>query len=129
MELTPVVGGALATAVLCLLLRQYRPEYSMLLSVACGVMVFLAVISALDPVLDLARQLAGQTGVSSLYGKTMFKALGICYLVQLASDCCRDADQTAIAGKIELAGKAAVVLLALPLFQSLAETALALLRL
>ncbi|MGI5957954.1 MAG: SpoIIIAC/SpoIIIAD family protein [Massiliimalia sp.] len=129
MELTPVVGGALAAAALCLLLKQYKPEYAMMLSAVCGAMVFLAVLSSLSPVLELANTLAGQTGVNTLYGKTLFKALGICYLVQLASDCCRDAGQTAIAGKIELAGKGAIVLLSLPLFESLAETALTLLNL
>jgi stage III sporulation protein AD len=45
--------------------------------------------------------------------------LAVCYLTQLATDACKDAGETAIAGKLELAGKIAIVILSLPLFNSL----------
>ena len=49
----------------------------------------------------------------------LLKALAVCYITQLASDCCRDSGESAVAGKIEFAGKIAVLLIAVPLFESI----------
>ena len=49
------------------------------------------------------------------------KSLAVCYITQMASDSCADAGEKSIAAKIELAGKFAIVLLALPVFDRLTE--------
>ena len=54
------------------------------------------------------------------------KTLGICFLTQFAVDSCKDAGESALASKVELAGKVTVVVMALPLFQSIASTAVSL---
>ena len=56
-------------------------------------------------------------GVAENIG-TLFKCLGVCYVVQLAADSCRDAGQQAIASKVELAGKVTVLALALPMLKT-----------
>jgi stage III sporulation protein AD len=56
----------------------------------------------------------------------LFKTLGLCFLAQFAADSCRDAGENALASKVELAGKLAIVILALPLFEKITSTALAL---
>ena len=53
----------------------------------------------------------------------VLKALGICIVAELGSQCCRDAGETAIATKVELAAKAALVLMSIPIFQTLLEVA------
>ena len=58
------------------------------------------------------------------YTMVIIKALGICYVTQLASDTCQDAGERAMAGKIELAGRVAVLLLSLPMFSSILQIAL-----
>ena len=35
----------------------------------------------------------------------LFKTLGICFLAQFAADSCRDAGESALASKVELAGR------------------------
>ncbi len=40
MELFPFVGIALLGAALCLLFRQYKPEYAMITALACGILLF-----------------------------------------------------------------------------------------
>ena len=55
------------------------------------------------------------------YAVILFKALGICWLAQFAADSCRDAGESALASKVELAGKTAVLLTTLPLFSAVAE--------
>lgn len=128
MEVLPLIGCAMIAAVLCLLLKQYKPEFAVVLSIVAGVLLFLAVFAGLRPVFTTITDLMNRTDIGNVYTKTLVKALGICYLVELASDSCRDAGQTAIAGKVELVGRVAVLLLALPMFQNLADMALGLLK-
>ena len=47
---------------------------------------------------------------------------------QCTQDLCREAGQTALAGRVEFAGKAAMLVAALPLFSALADILLELLR-
>ena len=44
--------------------------------------------------------------------------------VQTAADVCRDAGQTALAGKLELGGRLALLIVALPLFRRLLDLAM-----
>ena len=52
--------------------------------------------------------------------QVLLKALGICYITQLAADTCKDAGQQAIATKVELAGKVAVLAIAMPMLGTIA---------
>lgn len=128
MDVLQLVGAAMISAVLCLLLRQYKPEFAVILAIVSGASLFLAVFSGLQPVFATMTDLMNQTSIGNLYTEVMIKALGICYLVELAADTCRDAGQTAIASKVELIGRVSILLLALPMFQELCDTALGLME-
>ena len=121
MDITSLVGIAVLYAVLCIIVRQYKPEMALGVSIACGILIMCSVISMLAPAAELISQLTASAGLDGGYTRTLFKALAVCYITQLGSDCCKDAGESAIAGKVELAGKAAVVGISLPGFSSLAE--------
>lgn len=128
MDLFAIIGLAVVASAICLLLRQYKPEYAMLVSLMCGVILFAMVLVSLVPALQSLSGLMERTAVSGEYAKALIKTLGVCYVTQLAADSCRDAGQTAIAGKVELAGKVFVVLLSLPLFEHLVDVAFSLIN-
>lgn len=127
MDIISLVGMGVLSAVLCIIVRQYKPEMALGVSIACGVLIMGAVITMLAPSAELISQLTGAAGLDSGYSRTLFKALAVCYIAQLGSDCCKDAGESAIASKIELAGKAAVVVISLPVFSALAEIVMELL--
>ena len=54
----------------------------------------------------------------------MIQILWICLITQVACDTCRDIGETAIAARLETAGKAAMLLLAMPVFSELLQQAL-----
>ena len=80
-------------------------------------------------ILSAAQEMARRAGVAEDYTQVLFRSLGLCVITQLASDTCRDAGESAIASRVELAGRVAVLLCGLPLFQKLLELALALVSL
>ena len=116
-----IAALALISAILAVILHQYKPEYAMLLSAAAGCGILFLLLSALTPAIEQLQAIIGRAGLSMAYFKILLKGLGVCYLSQFAGDLCRDAGQTSLAGKVELAGKISVVLLALPVAMDMME--------
>lgn len=113
-SIAAIAAFGLISAMLAVILHQYKPEYAMLLSAVAGCGILFLLVFALTPAIEQLQGIMGKAGLSMAYFKILLKGLGICYLSQFAGDLCRDAGQTSLAGKVELAGKISVVLLALP---------------
>ena len=123
MDIKAILIMGLISALLALTIRQYRPEYAVLISVGAGVLILIALIGALSPIREEIDALVARINLPGGYTTILFKALGICFITQLACDTCRDVGESAIAGKLELAGKIAVILISFPLFRQLLEIA------
>ena len=119
MNILSVVGLGLTGALLGIIIRQYKPEFSIYVSLTVGIIILGALIGLISPVLDTITELTDAVNLNDIYGSVLLKALAICYITQLASDSCSDAGEKAIASKLEMAGKIAIVVISLPLFQSL----------
>lgn len=128
MDIGMICGVLAITAFLALLLRQYRPELALAVGLLAGVAVSLILMRVLAAPLTTVQRLMEQAGMGGETALLLIKSLGICLLTQLTADVCRDAGETGLASRTELAGKAALLLLALPLFQQLVELALLLMR-
>lgn len=129
MELSSVIGLGIVAVSIVVLLRQYKPEYALLVSLICSVLIFLAVLQELLPAIDRIRTMMEASGIEGQYIEILLKALGVCFITQIASDSCRDAGESAIASRVELAGKLALVVLALPMFETVVEIALSFMNL
>lgn len=117
MWIIAVAAAGLVGTVLALILGQYRPEFRMLVTAAVTLLLMAMVLEQLSPVLEQLRSTMELTGLTGNYAAILFKAVGICLLTQLAGDVCRDSGESSIASKIELAGRAAILLTAMPLIQ------------
>lgn len=128
MEIAAIAGVVILATFLAVLLRQQRPEQAMAVSLLAGIGILALVLSRAVPVFQTLQQLLQTNALPAEYGTIVFKGLGICLLTQLAADTCRDAGENALAAKAELAGKLMMVMLALPLFEKLAELAASLIQ-
>ena len=120
-HMVAIAGAAVVAAVLAVMLRRYHAEYEMLLSLAAGVFLMLSLLNVLPQALGQVSDLLRAAALPGEYAVILFKALGICWLAQFAADSCRDAGESALASKVELAGKTAVLLTTLPLCSAVAE--------
>lgn len=118
-----ILAICLIAAVLCVILKQKKSEYAVLVSVAAGIIIALYVINSLALVAGTIQSALEEYGVETAYFKVALKALGIGYITSFIADACKDAGQTSLALKAELAGKSAVFLLSLPLIISVLKTA------
>lgn len=128
LNIFPVIGLGVIAAILAVVLRQYRPEYAMLVSLAAGVFILARVAGEVTPVVAQIRAITQEAALPAEYVAVLFKALGICFLTQIACDTCKDAGESAISAKVELAGKVAVLVVSLPLFAQVLTVVRALLQ-
>lgn len=129
MELTAIVGLSVVAVAIVVLLRREHPEFALLVSLLCSVLIFMELLRTIWPALQRVEGMLSQVVTQREYISVLLKSLGICFIVQIASECCRDAGEGAIASKIELAGKFSLVVMALPLFEELIAVALGFLSL
>ena len=121
MDLFQAVSVGMVGAVLALMLKEWKPELSAAVSIATGIFLLFGVFEELREVFSEFSGLMERGGVDLRYFQIVVKIIGISYLAQFGSSICRDSGQTAIAEKIELAGKAAVVSLTLPILIAFLE--------
>ncbi|MCI6639751.1 MAG: stage III sporulation AC/AD family protein [Pygmaiobacter massiliensis] len=110
---------AVVAATLIDLLSQYNHTYAILASVSICCGMLLVLLNLASPLFGLLQQLAAASGQEDL--ACVLKALGIAILTQTAADICSDSGQKAMAGRVILAGRVAVLAGALPLFAKLAD--------
>lgn len=115
--LVSVIGALLCAAFLAAVLRTHRPELAAGLSLLAGVLVTAAVVSRLSPLVTSLRRLTAQSGLSEDSLSLVLRAAGVCLVTQLAADTCRDAGESSLASKAELAGRFMLLVMALPLFE------------
>lgn len=114
--LVGAMGLLLCAAMLAVVLRGQRPELALGLSLAAGAVVLVMLLGQVTPLLSSVRQLLQGGGIPTQYISVVLKATGICLLTQLTADTCRDAGETALASKAELAGRLLLLALTVPLF-------------
>lgn len=116
MEIISVIGAALICTILCVTLKQYKPEYAVIVSIAAAVLLVSGVIGDISEIIAQIKNILSISSVPTSYIYILLKCLGVCILTQFACEAAKDAGQSSIASKIELAGKIAVISISLPLF-------------
>lgn len=114
-------GGVLLLVVAIVLTRGVRGEavplqWLAILSVAAGC------LAMLSPVLEWMQALADASGMSDRMS-LLLRGLGVAFLTQICTDVCKQSGETTLAGGVEMAGKAEILLLCLPLFRELIDAA------
>lgn len=126
MEITKIIAIAFVSITIVSILKQHRPEFATYASIIAGIIILFFVINEFSPVVTMLRNLTEKMGVSSKFFIILLKITGIAYLSEFGSSICRDSGETAIATKVELAGKILMISLSIPIISTLMETLLGL---
>lgn len=115
-----------AGAILCSVLRPQKPEMALTLAAATGIVAVGMCLPVMRETVEILRTMFRQTGVEHL--DAMIKATGIGVVSEFAAQLCRDAGESALAGRAEMAGRLALALLAAPMILQLVQDISELLR-
>ena len=123
MDVCKLAFVAIVAAIVTIVLRQVKSEWGQWISIAAGLVIALSLLSELADIKSLTDKFeAVMTDVDSTYMKLLWKALGITYLCEFASDLCRENGNGLIARQIEICGKISVLLLGIPILLALLNT-------
>lgn len=121
MDFFSIVGIGLVGVILASLVRQTKPDFAILITLATSAFIFYAVLSQIRDLLDWWAEMGNEFGLINDYLAPLIKILGITYLTQFSAQACRDAGEGAIAVKLELAGKILILTLSLPILEMVLE--------
>lgn len=119
MEVIKIVGVSIFAVSMIIILKNYRPEMALVLSIITGIGIMLYAISKMSSVINVLNDLVSKSGVNTDFLLVIIKVIGIAYIVEFGKNVCIDAGQSSIATKLEMAGKVVIVVLTIPLISSL----------
>lgn len=122
MEIAQIVGLALVTTILLLILRQEKPVMAVILSIVFSIMIFTLMMGKLASILEVMKELIRRAEINYFFLATILKILGVAYLGEFAAAICDDAGEHAVARKVEFAVKILIAVLALPIMVAILES-------
>lgn len=124
MDIIKIIEVGLIALIIIIIVKQYRPEFTMYVSVAAGIIILLLVMDKLSAIIDLLTNLANKTSINNEFIFLLIKITGIAILTEFASSICKDSGETAIASKVDMGGKVIIIAMSVPIIASLLETIL-----
>lgn len=122
MDVLKIAMIGLTGMCLAIPLRNYKPEYGMLVSMGTCIAILVYIVVKLDILVDYITGLEESLQIREGYIALLLKMLGITYVSQFASELCKDAGHAAISTQIELFGKLSVLYISMPILFYLLET-------
>jgi len=120
-DIVQVIGLAIVATVIIAVIKAQRPEIAIQISIAAGIIVFTMILGKISAVIELLNSYAERININTVYISTLLKIVGIAYIAEFGAEVCKDAGESAIASKVELAGKVVIIVLAVPILTSLMD--------
>lgn len=128
MSIFQLVGFGLVVTCITVLVRQLKSEIAIYIPIIAGIIIFMMMAGSIYSVLRLLQNMSDKLNLGNSYLTLILKMIGVAFLSEFTADICRDSGETAIANKIEFAGKIIILVLAVPIITALLEMILKLLR-
>lgn len=122
MEIIKIIGIGLISLIMAIIVKQYKPEFAIYISIIAGVIILGLAFDRLAEVIKLLNNLAKRTSVNGKFIALLLKITGISILTEFAVSLCKDSGENAIASKIDIGGKIMIVAISIPIISSLLET-------
>ncbi len=121
MDIIKIIGIGLISLIIIIILKQYRPEFTIYVSIIAGVLIIALSMDKLAGIINILTTLSNKTGINSEYLGILLKITGIAILTEFAVSICNDAGESAIATKIDLGGKIIIISISIPIIVALLE--------
>lgn len=112
------IGGS----VLAIVAGQFKKEYSLFILLGLALVLNGYLVKDLKEVLYFVKELSERVRLSDTYLRILFKLLAISFVSQVSSGLCEDMGYRSVSFQLELLGKLSILVLSIPVFQSLLET-------
>ena len=124
MDIIKIIGIALVAVIIIIILKQYRPEFAIYVSIITGILILLLVTDKLTDIINLLNSIASRSSVNMEFLTLLIKITGIAFLAEFAVSICKDSGETAIANKVEIGSKILIIAMSIPIISALLEIVL-----
>lgn len=127
MEILRLCAIGVVTALLAVLLKQNKSVHGILVSLAGGCLLLFYALPYMRDILAYAGEFARKAGLQSAYIGAMVRVIAVTFITECTAALCRDAGESALATKLEMAGKLIILGLSMPIITALFEAVVAIL--
>ena len=122
MDIIKIIGVGLISLIIIIIVRQYKPEFTLYVSLLAGALILIFIIDKIGGIIDLLTSLANKKAINNQFLLLLIKITGIAFLTEFAVSLCKDSGENAIANKVDMGGKVIIVSMSIPIISSLLET-------
>jgi len=128
-ELIKVLILGLIIAVISVVLKQIKPEYSIICIIIGSILLLIYILDAISGVISFFLQIVNRTGINSDMFSILLKIIGVGYLIEFASGICIDSGNSSLAEKIVIAGKLLIFTISMPIVNAVFNLVMELVKL
>ena len=121
MDIIKIACLGLSVVMLGLILRQAKSSLAEVVSLATCLLIVFYSATKLSSVFEMINSIGSYFSEQKEYFRILLKIIGITYLADFASNICKDAGYSAIAGQIEIFGKISILAISSPIILALLE--------
>lgn len=121
MDIIKIIIFALITIIFTISLKKKQPEIALVISIAGAVIVSVMTIKYFSVGINYVKEIIERYNVPIDNLNLVLKIIGIAYISELAVNMIKDAGESSIASRVEMAGKVIIVFLTLPMMTSFIE--------
>ncbi len=121
MNIFQIVSIALIGVMLVQVIKVQIPHIATILTLMTCILILFSIIPYVLILQDIINNLSNYIDGEKMYVSIIFKIIGIAYISEFASSICTDVGESAIASKVELAGKMIILVVSSPIIFTLFE--------
>ena len=114
MNIFQIVLIGILGAVLAITIKQHNSALAIIISLATGVLIFLTALPLMAEAVGFIRHLGNMADGLGAYTTLALRVIGVAYIAELGASVCNDANESAIAAKIDLAARLVILVMAMP---------------
>lgn len=122
MDIIKMGALGVGAVLLALFFKQQKPEYALLINLACGLLIFGAVLIKMRDVFSYIGTFSSFVRIDQGYLLTILKMIGITYVAEFASAICKDAGFGGISTQIQIFAKLSILVLSMPVLYAFMAT-------
>jgi stage III sporulation protein AD len=119
MDIAQIVAVGIISVILIIAIRKQNAEFAFLISIMASIIIFFMIMPLLGQAVELLKEIAGLMDTNSQYIGLILRIIAIAYIAEFGAQICADVGESAIASKIELAGKVLILITSMPVLYGL----------
>lgn len=127
MDVYKIAAIGIISVIIVVYLKSINSELAIVASVASGIIILVLSFSYIKEFVSFFSELTESGGIDKSVFYLSLKIIAISYIIEFSSGVANDFGQNSLGEKIQFAGKAIMITLAIPLIKNMLETVIGLL--